>query len=123
MKYDYPTAGPWMPHELGKLRDRVAMGGRRKEICFDVSKQTGRSPKAVHTKMYVEGLVADNDKNPIRKIVSDGQSRDGSAPLDLGAGDLRYVSKLMGLGGFASFVRLNDGRVIFGHAGKAWVQP
>jgi hypothetical protein len=27
------------------------------------------------------------------------------------------------MGGFASSVRLNDGRLIFGHRGRAWVQP
>jgi len=43
--------------------------------------------------------------------------------LVLGSGDDRYVTACMDLGGFSSFVRLNDGRVIFGHAGKAWAQP
>jgi hypothetical protein len=27
------------------------------------------------------------------------------------------------MGGFASSVQLNDGRLIFGHRGRAWVQP
>jgi hypothetical protein len=73
--------------------------------------------------MYVEGLVASGPGLVTRKIVSDGQSRDGCAPFDLGAGDALYIAVCLRMGGFASSVRLNDGRVIFGHRGKAWVQP
>lgn len=43
-------------------------------------------------------------------------------PLDLGEGDFRYVERLMDLGGFASSTRI-AGKIVFGHAGKAWVQP
>lgn len=123
MKVDYPTAGPWMPHEIGTLRARVAKGGRRKEICQDVSKMIGRSPKAVHTKMFVEGMRDDSERRLHSSLRGTNGPTAGGPPLDLGAGDARYVHLCMDLGSFASMTRLNDGRVIFGHAGKAWVQP
>ena len=120
---NHPGARPWSSEELGVLRARVRQGGHRKTVCTDVAKSIGRSAKAVHTKMYVEGLVAAGGGQITRKIVSDGQSRDGCGPFDLGAGDALYIAACMDQGGFASSVRLNDGRVIFGHRGKAWAQP
>ena len=123
MDYVYPTAGPWSSGEIGILRARVAKGGRRKEICCDVSQAIGRSPKAVHTKMFVEGMRDDSERRLHTSLRGMSGPTAGGPPLDLGAGDDRYVARLMDLGGFASFVRLNDGRVIFGHNGKTWVQP
>ena len=118
-----PIGSAWSSEELGVLRARVRQGGHRKTVSADVAKATGRSEKAVHARMYVEGLVTTGPGLVARKIVSDGQSRDGCAPFDLGAGDELYVSVCLRMGGFASSVLLNDGRVIFGHRGKAWVQP
>lgn len=112
MNPDYPAVGPWSSEELGVLRTRVHQGGRRKEICHDVSKSIGRSPKAIHTKMYVEGLCALNDHEPTRKIVSDGQSRDGAGPLCLGPGDDRYIAACLAQGGFHYTTRLRDGRLV-----------
>jgi hypothetical protein len=123
MRFEPSSVGPWSSEELGVLRSRVHQGGHRKTVCADVAKSIGRSEKAVHAKMYVEGLVASGPGLVTRKIVSDGQSRDGCAPFDLGAGDALYIAVCLRMGGFASSVRLNDGRVIFGHRGKAWVQP
>lgn len=121
MEYAHPTAGPWSSDELGILRTRVSKGGTRNAICEDVSKIIGRSPKAVNTKMYVEGMRDDSERRYHASLVTTNTA--GGPPLDLGAGDDHYVKACMGLGGFASFVRLNDGRVVFGHAGKAWGQP
>lgn len=119
MEYAHPTAGPWSFDELGILRTRVSKGGTRNAICEDVSKIIGRSPKAVHTKMYVEG-TRDDSARRLHASVTTSPNYSGGPPLDLGAGDDRYVKSCMDLGGLASFVRLNDGRVVFGHAGKAW---
>jgi hypothetical protein len=120
---NYPFARSWSSEELGILRARVRQGGHHNAVRADVSKATGRSEKAVHSRMYVEGLVASGPGLVTRKVISDGQSRDGCAPFDLGAGDELYVSVLLRMGGFASSVQLNDGRLIFGHRGRAWVQP
>ena len=123
MRFEPSSVGPWSSEELGVLRARVHQGGHRKTVCADVAKSIGRSEKAVHAKMYVEGLVSTGPGIVTRKIVMDGQSRDGCGPFDLGAGDALYIAACMEQGGFASSVLLNDGRVIFGHRGKAWVQP
>ena len=123
MSIQRPTGSPWSSEELGVLRARVHQGGHRKTVCADVSKATGRSEKAVHARMYVEGLVSTGPGLVTQRHVSDGQSRDGCAPFDLGAGDALYIAACMDQGGFSSSVCLNDGRVIFGHRGKAWVQP
>jgi hypothetical protein len=113
----------WSSEELGVLRARVRQGGHRKTVSADVARATGRSEKAVHARMYVEGLVASGPGLVTRKVISDGQSRDGCAPFDLGAGDELYIAVCLRMGGFASSVQLNDGRLIFGHRGRAWVQP
>jgi hypothetical protein len=120
---NYPFARSWSSEELGVLRSRVHQGGHRKTICADVAKSIGRSENAVSTRMYEDGLVASGPGLVTRKVISDGQSRDGCAPFDLGAGDELYIAVCLRMGGFASSVRLNDGRLIFGHRGRAWVQP
>ena len=109
---------PWSSEELGVLRARVRQGGHRKTVCADVAKLIGRSEKAVHARMYFEGLVSTGPGLVTQRHVSDG-----CAPFDLGAGDALYIAVCLRMGGFASSVRLNDGRVIFGHRGKAWAQP
>ena len=121
MAYVYPTAGPWSSGEIGILRARVAKGGRRKEICCDVSQAIGRSPKAVHTKMFVEGMRDDSERRLHTSLRGMSGPTAGGPGLELGKGDQRYVAALMRQGGFASFARLNDGRVIFGHAGQSWL--
>ena len=110
MEYAHPTAGPWSSDELGILRTRVSNGGTRNAICEDVSKIIGRSPKAISTKMYVEGMRDDSERRYHASLVTTNTA--GGPPLDLGAGDDRYVKACLAQGGFIYRTRLPNGQYV-----------
>ena len=113
----------WLSHEDAVLDRRIAKGGTRKQISNDVAKELGRSAKAVENRMYSEGLSA----NPARRVPAGNAPKhrefENAVPLCLGEGDGIYVNTCLSHGGFASCAQTNDGRFVFGHAGKAWAQP
>lgn len=87
---------------LALNRKRESVGGRMRKLCMIFSRSNSKSwrERRNHDSIGPAGV-----------------------PLDLGPGDERYVNTCLSHGGFASCAQTNDGRFVFGHAGKAWAQP
>lgn len=77
-----------------------------------------RTVGSVESRARKLGLV--KRKAPHRE--NPGSYMPAGVPLELGEGDQLYIDACMKAGGFASSVR-HAGKIVFGHAGKAWVQP
>lgn len=111
------TDAPWLPRDKLKLEAMRANGHTTSEIA----RVLNRSQGSILSMATVLALP----RPALRRTSSIAQLRTSELgkPLDLGEGDQRYVDAVLRAGAFASMARLNDGRVIFGHAGKSWVRP
>lgn len=104
----------WEPREDMRLRKLHSEGNGFSKIALALNRTLGSIESRARKLKLVKGRVHYGR-------ASDSYIQAG-VPLELGEGDYRYVEKLMELGGFASSTRIN-GKTVFGHAGKAWVQP
>lgn len=108
---------PYSADEDAIIRGMIAAGKTRNEIA----KTLNRSGSSLGSRMTKLGLSESKRPNYVhRRDLGPLRTCELVPPLTLGGGDNRYVTACLDQGGFSSFVRLNDGRVIFGHAGKAW---
>lgn len=108
---------PWHPRDKLKLEAMRANGHSTSEIA--------RILKRSHSAIACMAKVMSLPRPSLRRTCAASPVRTSELgkPLDLGEGDARYVAACLDQGGFASMTQLGDGRVIFGHAGEAWVQP
>lgn len=104
----------WEPREDMRLRKLHSEGNGFSKIALEMNRTIGSVESRARKLKLVKGRVYYG-----RSADSDIQA---GAPLELGEGDYRYVERLMEFGGFASSTRI-AGKIVFGHAGKAWVQP
>ncbi len=104
----------WEPREDMRLRKLHSEGNGFSKIALEMNRTIGSVESRARKLKLVKGRVYYG-----RSADSDIQA---GAPLELGEGDYRYVERLMEFGGFASSTRVG-GKIVFGHAGKAWVQP
>lgn len=121
-RISYSGAGRvWTEEEDAILRGTLAQGGTR----ASVAKTLNRSVGSVDSRACKLGL-AKNPRNYIGPMFKTSlgalRTAELGKPLDLGEGDYRYIQACLNAGGFASSTRVK-GKIVFGHAGKAWVQP
>ena len=111
---------PYTPDEDTIIRGMLAAGKPRNEIA----KTLNRSGSSLGSRMTKLGLSeAKRFTYTHRRDLGALRTCELVPALTLGAGDDRYIEACMRQGGFASATQLSDGRMVFGHAGKVWVQP
>lgn len=118
--YSWRNGKPYTPDEDAIIRGMLAQGKPRNEIA----KTLNRSGSSLGSRMTKLGLSEAKRPNYThRRDLGALRTCELVPALILGAGDDRYVAACLAGGGFSSMTQMSDGRVVFGHAGKAWVQP
>lgn len=116
----WTAARPFTAEENATILQMLAAGKSQSAIC----EALGRGKSSVHSR--IEKLRRSGHFNPTyvrREDLEPARTCELKAPLSLGSGDARYIALCLAQGGFASCTQLDTGRFVFGHAGKAWVQP
>lgn len=104
----------WEPWEDMQLRKFHADGLGWSKIALNMSRTIGAVESRARKLKLIKARAPYRDRN--------GSYMPAGVALDLGEGDYRYIAACLEAGGFASSTRI-AGKIVFGHAGKAWVQP